>query len=95
MLLLFIITSILYLILTYLVLSLYYRYRKDIEEIENRLLQFEKRVVKGDKDCEIGYIYHDEQINEIFTILKSELKIKNIKEVSDMACRKGRGGRKK
>lgn len=44
MILLFIITSILYLIMIYAVLSLYYKYRKDIEEIENRCLQLEKRV---------------------------------------------------
>lgn len=65
MILLFIITSILYLILTYLVLSLYYRYRKDIEEVENRLLQIEKRLILPKKEGDI------------------------------MACKKGRGGRKK
>ena len=43
MILLFIITSILYLIMMFFVITLYYTYRKDIEEIENRLLQLEKR----------------------------------------------------
>ena len=63
MLIVFIICAILYLIMIYAVISLYYTYRKDIEELENRLLQFEKRVP--------------------------------IKEGDNMACKKGRGGRKK
>lgn len=43
-------------------------YTKDIFELENRLLQLEKRINK----CE-----------------------RNEKEVDDMACKKGHGGRKK
>lgn len=43
MIIVFIICAILYLIMIYGVLYLYYAYRKDIEEIENRLLQLEKR----------------------------------------------------
>lgn len=43
-----IIASILYLIMIYSVLSLYYTYRKDIEELENRFLVIEKRI----NECE-------------------------------------------
>lgn len=65
MLILFIITSVLYLLMVGFVITLYYTYRKDYEELENRLLQFEKKI--------------------------------NIqsKEGDTMACKKGRGGRKK
>ena len=59
MILLFIITSILYLIMMFFVITLYYTYRKDIEELENRMLQFEKRVpsklykdIKDDKELQ-------------------------------------------
>lgn len=63
MILIIIICGILYLFMIYGVILLYYTYKKDIEELENRLLQLEKR----SRD----------------------------KEVDDMACKKGRGGRKK
>lgn len=43
MIIVFIICAILYLIMIYAVLSLYYTYRKDYEELENRMLQLEKR----------------------------------------------------
>lgn len=45
-----IICVILYLIMIYGVISLYYTYRKDIEELENRLLQLEKRVPSKEGD---------------------------------------------
>ncbi len=55
----FIICAILYLIMMYCVISLYYTYRKDIEELENRLLQLEKRIpskiykdIKDDKELQ-------------------------------------------
>ena len=67
-----IICGILYLLMVYSVLYLYYTYRKDIEEIENRLLQLEKR-----------------------TSYKKEIDIILTKEGDNMACKKGRGGRKK
>ena len=44
MILLFIITSILYLIMMFFVITLYYTYRKDIEELEKRMLEIEKRL---------------------------------------------------
>lgn len=67
-----IICGILYLLMVYSVLYLYYTYRKDIEEIENRLLQLEKR-----------------------TSYKKEIDIILTKEGDTMACKKGRGGKKK
>lgn len=67
-----IICGILYLLMVYSVLYLYYTYRKDIEELENRLLQLEKR---------ISY--------------KKEIDIILTKEGDTMACKKGRGGKKK
>ena len=73
MILLFIITSILYLILTYLVLSLYYKYRKDIEELENRCLQLEKRLpskiyndIKDDKELQELVKQHKELLDKCF-----------------------------
>lgn len=48
MIIVFIICAILYLIMIYGVISLYYTYRKDIEELENRFLQLEKRI----NECE-------------------------------------------
>lgn len=96
MLILFIITSILYLLLTYFVISLYYTYRKDYEELENRLLQLEKRIEEIKhytyqeyktmrNTLENEFCFYDQQIEKI---------IKD-KEVDNMACKKGRGGRKK
>ena len=95
MLLMFILTSILYLIMIYSVLSLYYKYRKDYEEIENRLLQLEKSVTKINKDIKIGYEYQENQIEEIFLILKNEINLPSKDGDNCMACKKGRGGRKK
>ena len=83
-----IICGILYLFMIYGVISLYYTYRKDIEELENRLLQLEKRT----KDIDILQIE-----NYIERSVKTELireKFKD-KEGDTMACKKGRGGRKK
>ena len=75
MILLFIITSILYLLLTYLVLSLYYRYRKDIEEIENRCLQLEKRVNE-----KVSLDYVSTMYNKVMNILvEYENEIKELK----------------
>lgn len=79
MIILFIIVSILYLLLVFFVISLYYSYRKDIEELENRLLQLEKRVIDNSKNLQ----------RQIIDINNREM------GVSDMACKKGRGGRKK
>lgn len=94
MILVIIICGILYLFMIYGVISLYYTHRKDIEEIENRLLQNEKRINETNKNFKTGYIHHDIQIDEINMVLKSEIN-KSSKEVDNMACKKGRGGRKK
>ena len=96
MILVIIICGILYLFMIYGVISLYYTYKKDIEEIENRILQLEKRfeelkhytfneykIMKNTLENE--FCFYDEQIGKI---------IKD-KEVDNMACKKGRGGRKK
>ena len=81
MILLFIITSILYLIMIYSVLSLYYKYRKDYEELEKRLLELEKRDNLNTK-------YVTNCFMELYDMI-------NDKEGDNMACKKGRGGRKK
>ena len=101
MLLMFIITSILYVIMIYAVLSLYYKYRKDIEEIENRIQQFEKRVCFIDIDKLTQFIkseikveimkqsfYDEKQLpkeDEIVAVYTRD-KLTNSKEVFDMAC---------
>ena len=91
-----IICGILYLFMIYGVIYLYYTYRKDIEEIEKRLLQLEKRIEEIKhytyqeykimrNTLENEFCFYDQQIEKI---------IKD-KEVDNMACKKGRGGRKK
>ena len=73
MIIVFIICAILYLIMIYAVLSLYYTYRKDIEELENRILQLEKRVpsklykdIKDDKELQELVKQHKELMNSVF-----------------------------
>ena len=78
---LFIIPSILYLIMVYSVLSLYYTTRKFKEEIEDRLLQLEKRETLNTK-------YLNNCLTDLYDMI-------NEKEGDNMACKKGRGGRKK
>lgn len=81
--LLFIITSILYLLMVFFVLSLYYNIRKFEEDIENRLLQFEKMEHANTR-------YFNNCFMELYDILNGK------KEGDDkMACKKGKGGRKK
>lgn len=83
MLLLFIITSILYLIMIYAVLSLYYRYRKDIEEIENRCLQLEKLINSKTSTEYLDKIY--DNLNGKIVLLDIDLqRLKNKK----CKCRK-------
>ena len=92
MIIVFIICGILYLCMIYGVLYLYYTYRKDIEEIENRLNVLEQRI----SDCERYYIsiYNNKDILQEIVIgdihfIKSELLEK---EKETMACK---GKRKK
>lgn len=70
MILLFIITSILYLIMIYGVLSLYYTYRKDIEELEKRFKVVEKRLV----DCEVV----KQEYKNVTELLFENLEVLNI-----------------
>ena len=99
MIIVFIICAILYLIMIYSVLYLYYAYKKDIEEIENRLLQLEKRI----NECEtISSEYKDvleilfenlEVLNiDTYKKLKEYSKIKDKESEKTMACK---GKRKK
>lgn len=85
-----IICAILYLIMIYGVISLYYTYKKDYTDIEQRLLQLEKRFIDDYKNVSRQII---------------ELQDLYVKEGDTMACgRRGRprgshntthGGRKK
>ena len=89
MIIVFIICAILYLIMIYAVISLYYTYRKDIEELENRILQLEKRVsnkiykdIKDDKELLELVKQHKELMEKAFVF----------KDGDSMACK---GKRKK
>ena len=90
MILLFIITSILYLIMMFFVITLYYTYRKDIEEIENRNQVLEKRISVFEKFYE-GLYSNKDTIVEIIIgdihFIKSELLEK---EKENMACKRGK-----
>lgn len=92
MIIVFIICAILYLIMIYAVLYLYYAYRKDYNDLEYRILQLEKRVpskiykdIKDDKELQELIRQHKELMNTVFIF----------KDGDNMACKKGRGGRKK
>ena len=105
MILVIIICGILYLFMIYGVISLYYTHRKDIEEIENRLLEYEKRIEEFKKDYKGIYIPIDEDFKILLPLCeKDKFNLESIKyaynlikdkEVDNMACKKGRGGRKK
>ena len=90
MIILFIITSILYLIMIGFVISLYYTYRKDIDEVENRLLQLEKQI-------NLERQFNRNMYNDFYDIISDieDKKNNTNKEGDKMACKKGRGGRKK
>ena len=91
MILLFITTSILYLLMIGFVLSLYYTYRKDYEELEKRLIELEKRDSLNTKYVTNCFMELYDMINE-----KEDKKNNTSKEGDNcMACKKGRGGRKK
>lgn len=94
-----IICGILYLFMIYGVISLYYTYRKDIEEIEKRLLQLEKRInkcecVKETYQYTLDLLFENLEVLNIDTYNKLKEYNKS-KEGDTMACKKGRGGRKK
>ena len=79
MILLFIITSILYLIMMFFVITLYYTYRKDIEELENRVLQLEKK-----QNEDLKYYKHlcSEVFDEIVDLKEKVLEVEKL-----MACK--------
>ena len=93
MIILFLINSVFYILITIFLLSFYYGYKKELEDYEKRLLHFEKRVADNTKNIE----YYEKLLKEIVIKLYDERDKKNkpFKEVLDMACKKGRGGRKK
>lgn len=65
-----ILAAILYLIMIYSVLSLYYTYRKDIEELEKRFNVVEKRLA----DCEVV----KQQYINVLDLLFENLEVLNI-----------------
>lgn len=79
MILLFIITSILYLIMMFFVITLYYTYRKDYEELENRLLHLEKK-----QNEDLKYYKHlcSEVFDEIVNLKEKVLEVEKL-----MACK--------
>lgn len=92
MIIVFIICAILYLIIIYAVISLYYTYRKDIEEIENRNQVLEKRISVFEKFYDGLYSNKDTLVEIIIGdihFIKRELLEK---EKETMACK---GKRKK
>lgn len=90
MILVIIICGILYLFMIYGVIYLYYTYHKEYEELEKRLLVNEKRFIDDFKNIQ-------RQITNIYDLIFEIEDKKNIpsKEGDNMACKKGRGGRKK
>lgn len=90
-----IICGILYLFMIYGVILLYYTYNKDYNELEYRILQLEKRTNNTNKELKGQVERFDFSIENIWTVLENELPFKNREEGDNMACKKGRGGRKK
>ena len=72
MILLFIITSVLYLLMVGFVLYLYYTYRKDYEDLDKRVLELEKRDNMNSKYISNCFMELYDMINE--------------KEGDNMAC---------
>ena len=89
MILVFIICAILYLFMIYGVLSLYYTYRKDIEELEYRMLQNEKL---SKNYCEKYWDGLYDNITDKINCLAIEVQRLKEKEKDNMACK---GKRKK
>ena len=88
------IIAIFFIVMICLIVKSYY---KDIVELENRLLQLEKRI----DNCEhISHEYKDvlEILFEHLEVLNIDTynKLKNMKEgEKEMACKKGKGGKRK
>lgn len=95
MIIVFIICAILYLIMIYGVISLYYTYRKDIEELEKRFKVVEKRLV----DCEIvkqtyknltELLFENLEVLNIDTYEKLKEYDKSKEGDKTMACKRGK-----
>lgn len=65
MILLFIITSILYLIMMFFVITLYYTYRKDIEDLLDRIAGFEKKEVKDIYEIKKDFAEYKQNRDEV------------------------------
>lgn len=65
MIILFIITSVLYLIMMFFVISLYYIYHKDYEELSDRILGLEKRHVKDIYEIKKGFAEYKQTRDEV------------------------------
>lgn len=94
-----IICGILYLFMAYGVISLYYTYNKDYNDLEQRILVLEKRInkcecVKETYQYTLDLLFENLEVLNIDTYNKLKEYNKN-KEGDTMACKKGRGGRKK
>ena len=83
-----IICGILYLFMIYGVILLYYTYNKDYNDLEQRILVLEKRT----KDIDILQIEKYIECSVKTELIREKFKDK---EGDTMACKKGRGGRKK
>ena len=78
-------------------------YLKDIEELEERLLQVEKRINEEQRSRKIelasfecGMLEHGENIKEIIKEINKLEKHKcNCGGEESMACKKGKGGKRK
>ena len=90
-----IICGILYLFMIYGVILLYYTYNKDYNDLEQRILVLEKRISKFEKFY--NFLYSDKDILQEIIIGDIHFIKSNLldKEGDNMACKKGRGGRKK
>lgn len=65
MILLYIITSILYLIMMFFVISLYYKYCKDYEDLLDRILGFEKKEIKDIYEIKKDFAEYKQNRDEV------------------------------
>ena len=65
MIILFIITSILYLLMMFFVISLYYKYRKDYEDLLDRIVGFEKKEVKDVYEIKKDFAEYKQKRDEV------------------------------
>ena len=65
MILLYIITSILYLLMMFFVISLYYKYHKDYEDLLDRIVGFEKKEVKDIYEIKKDFAEYKQNRDEV------------------------------